>query len=75
MYYHVWSKFICTGEPYDIQATVHAVNYQTAHVQLDWITQNKDCMCKECLQEYTKQYSTSIVLPEGMPIYRMCVKN
>ena len=59
--YQVSSQYICAGEPYDIQAVVTAYNADSAKKQLDWLTQNKHCMCLECIAEYNSDYSTHIV--------------
>jgi len=75
MYYYVGSQFTCKGEPYDVHATVQAYNHASAQVQLNWITANKTCMCKECLESYKKDYLVSLALPESMPVYQMCIRN
>lgn len=72
--YKVSSQYTCAGEPYDIQAVVTAYSAESAKVQLDWLMDNKGCMCKDCISEYNTHYSTHIILPSGMPIYSMCVK-
>ena len=74
MVYEVTSQYICAGEPYDIKALVIAYNLLSAQAQLDWLVQNKNCMCPECIVEYEVSYSTFMTLPQGMPTYTMCVK-
>ena len=72
--YQVRSQYICAGEPYDLQAVVTAYNEGSAKEQLNWILNNKHCMCQKCIAEYNLEYSTHIILPSGMPVYSMCVK-
>ena len=74
MVYKVVAQYICAGEPYDITATILAYNQPSAQAQLDWLVQNKYCMCQDCIAEYEVSYHTHIILPSGMPIYSMCVK-
>jgi len=74
MIYKVSSQYICSGEPYDMDATVKAYNQASAQVTLDWLVQNKDCMCQDCIASYEVDYLTHVILPSGMPIYSMCVK-
>ena len=74
MDYKVRSGVVYNGGGYGIQAIVQAYNHASAESQLDWITQNKKCMCKECLEEYKTAYLTSIILPQSMPVYNVCVK-
>jgi hypothetical protein len=74
MVYEVTSQYICAGEPYDITATVNAYNQLSAQAQLNWLVENKQCMCQDCIAEYEVSYHTHMILPSGMPIYSMCVK-
>ena len=74
MVYKVMSQYVCAGEPYDITATVLAYNQLSAQAQLDWLAQNKQCMCQDCIAEYEVRYHTHMMLPSGMPVYSMCVK-
>ena len=70
----VYSQYICQGEPYNISAIVKAYNQGSAQITLDWIVQNKHCMCQSCMATYQIEYLTKVILPNEMPIYRMCVK-
>jgi len=72
--YSVSSQYICAGEPYDITATVKAYNQLSAQCQLDWLVENKHCMCQDCVTAYDVDYLTQVILPSGMPIYSMCVR-
>jgi len=74
MIYEVTAQYICAGEPYDITATVNAYNQLSAQAQLNWLVENKQCMCQDCIAEYEVSYHTHMILPSGMPIYSMCVK-
>jgi len=72
--YAVSSQYICSGEPYEIKATVVAQNQVSAQPQLDWLVQHASCMCKDCIIKYAIDYHINLTLPSGMPPYNMCIK-
>ena len=74
MVYDVQTQYDSIGEPYEVKASVIAINKMSAQVQLDWIVKNKECMCAKCLISYERDYSVYVKLPEGMPEYSMCIR-
>ena len=54
MVYDVKAQYISIGEPYEVKASVIAVNQMSAQAQLDWIVKNKECMCAKCLISYER---------------------
>ena len=72
--YAVTSQYICTGEPYEITATILAYNPMSAQAQLDWLMANKHCMCQDCIAEYEVDYHVHVILPSEMPTYNMCIR-
>ena len=74
MVYDVKAQYISIGEPYEVKASVIAVNQMSAQAQLDWIVKNKECMCAKCLISYERDYSVYVKLPERMPEYSMCIR-
>lgn len=71
--FNVQGQYLSGGEAYDVEAVVKAKNEESAKAQLNWILANKHCLCNDCLDEYVKDYSTVVQVPQSLN-YSMCVK-
>ena len=57
---------------YGIEASVDALNRESADKQLEWLLEQKPCFCLECRELYSQQYSINIL--EGYEPTSTCTK-
>ena len=47
-------------EQSDVSGYVKAYNKGSADIMMQWVMENKDCFCKACVEELSKDYSVYI---------------
>jgi len=46
---------------YGIEASVDAINRDSADAQLEWLLTGNPCFCSECRETYAKEYSIRLL--------------
>ena len=44
-----------------VEASVDAINTESANQQLEWLLKSNPCVCSYCREEYYKQYSVRLL--------------
>ena len=71
--FSVKGQYQLSGDLHDTSAVVHAKDLSSAQAQLNWLLDNNHCFCSDCCDEYVKDYSTTVQVPQRL-MYSMCVK-
>ena len=57
------NTFYSQGEPYQLNAYVHAENYESSKAQFKWLAETVNCLCTDCRNSWVSKYSTLIMSP------------
>ena len=55
---------------YGVEASVDAVNRDSADKQLEWLLKGNPCFCRDCRERYYKDYSIRLI--DGYELVSTC---